>query len=154
MKLSRYFKRRFWSSFWVISFLFLAIFFIQNKRNIANWLERKYAIELGQKAEEVQIVLKNTLPLELIPIDNFGGELIYKPNFIIYYDETVHNARYTFHLLEGSATRGNASRSGIRFDDKEKIRSNTVLLIEILAELAMTEGTWFLRAIFSAAKLT
>lgn len=125
MKISRHFRKRFFSSFWVIVLLVAAIILIQNEKAIKNWLGTEFNIQFERNLQQEKMALENALPLDFIPVSPFKGELIYKPNFIVYYDEAVNNARYTFHLLKSTNTKGNASRSGVRFNDDEQIGSNT-----------------------------
>jgi endonuclease G len=126
MKLSNYYKNRFWSSFWVIVLLILAIFIVQNKTGITQWLGEKLDFELvGPNNEQKQFAVINKIPLDLIPEEQFDSELIHKPNYIVYYDEGLKNARYTLHVLVDTSTRGEASRWGIRFNERERIVSNT-----------------------------
>ncbi|SOE23455.1 endonuclease G [Spirosomataceae bacterium TFI 002] len=103
----------------------MATFLVQNKREIARWVESNFDFEFGQRVEQQQLASQNGIPIEFVSKDDFDGEVIHKPNFIVYYDEDVRNARYTLHVLIDSSTRGNASRRGIRFNDAEKIFSNT-----------------------------
>lgn len=125
MALSKYYKTRFWSSFWVILFLVFAIFLVRNKRSIALVVEDFFDFEFKQRVEQKGLARKNALPLELLPKDQINGELIHKENYLVYYDETKLSAKYTFHILTDTSTKGSASRYGLRFDENEKVFSHT-----------------------------
>lgn len=110
------FKKRFWNSFWVFFLLLIGIYFFQNR---ASFLARAHAV-FGQEEVKVDRAL---FPKQLIPIYAGLQEFINKKYYLICYDESIRQPRFTFQILVDTMVSGNASRSGIYFKEKEDMNS-------------------------------
>lgn len=117
---SRYFKKRFWSSFWVFALLIGALWLVRNKQYIIPHLENILGQEWKESSESV-----SNLVNELLPNHNFKDESISRAAYMVSFDQKSLQPRFTIHLLADTMTRGSASRYGLRINDSERIYSHT-----------------------------
>lgn len=114
------FWRKYMGSFWVFVFMLIAIYLL----NHPSLLNKALGL-FGVERESVPNITRKAYPAFMLPEPSTYGEWIEKPNFLVYYDEDIMQARFTMHKLEGGYTRGDANRYGIRFDDQEVLASQT-----------------------------
>ncbi|MCP9766798.1 DNA/RNA non-specific endonuclease [Lacihabitans sp. LS3-19] len=108
----------------LLSFVFLAVLVLVYGF-IVNFPRIKSAV-LGEKiVPKVNNISFNGYPPKLIPHVGFRGQWVEKENYVLFYDNSIMQARLTIHQLDGKFTRGNANRYGIRFSEPELIGSGT-----------------------------
>jgi endonuclease G len=124
------YRNSFWRGYFgsVTSFLIAIslIYFLNNPDIFLSYLSK-----LGiYKSEDSAVAQSKTgeesyYPDTIIPQPEMSGHWIYKPNFMLFYDEDIMQARFTLHKLDGVSTRGDANRFGIRFDEDEVLSTET-----------------------------
>ncbi|AWV97362.1 DNA/RNA non-specific endonuclease [Arcticibacterium luteifluviistationis] len=123
MAYSKPFWQKYIGSFWAFVLMLLAIYLL-NHPDLLHKALSKFGLEKERTVVQSEPV--NALYSDfMLPEPSTYGEWIEKPNFLVYYDEDIMQARFTLHKLEGGFTRGEASRYGIRFDDQEVLASQT-----------------------------
>ncbi|MFT4733773.1 MAG: endonuclease G [Algoriphagus sp.] len=121
-----YFYQRYIGSAAAFVIVIGLIYILNNSESLNNLRVRLGLTETRQKTRSLSDELATmSYPETIVPMPNSFGEWVYKSNYMLYYDEAISQARFTLHKLEGSYTRGEASRSGIRFDEKEGLASET-----------------------------
>lgn len=114
------FRKRYRGSFWVFLIMITVIYLINHPRYFRKITSFLNIEEKTQETDNERVSkFKSIYPEVIQPNPSMDGEWIYKPNFILYYDECIMQARFTVHKLEDSYTRGIASRKGIRFAEEE-----------------------------------
>lgn len=117
---SRYFKKRFWSSFWVFAVLITALWLVRNKQLIIPYVEGK----IGKDWRKTTKIIDEQLN-DLAPSHSFDDEFISRDGYVVSFDQKSLQPRFTIHILTDSMTRGYASRQGVKIDDTERIYSHT-----------------------------
>ncbi|MFT5885000.1 MAG: endonuclease G [Arcticibacterium sp.] len=126
MAYKNYFWQRYLGSAAAFAIVIGLIYLLNNSDRLKNLHAKLGLTETQQKTKSLSDELASlNYPETIVPMPNTFGEWVYKPNYMLYYDEVLTQARFTLHKLEGSYTRGEASRYGIRFDDEEDLASQT-----------------------------
>ncbi|MGR3809383.1 DNA/RNA non-specific endonuclease [Jiulongibacter sp. NS-SX5] len=124
MALRKYFWRNYLASGFVFLALLLALVLINRPEIIHNTL-----VKLGLKTPESYDIAHSVsftdYPEIILPEPSTYGSWVEKPNYVLFYDQDIMQARFTLHKLTASDTRGEASRYGVRFDENELIGLST-----------------------------
>jgi endonuclease G, mitochondrial len=124
------YRNSFWRRYFgsaVVFAIAIGLIYILNNDGLVSSFFAKIGIN---KAEDIAIAQKKIreesyFPDTIIPQPEMAGQWIYKPNFMLYYDEDIMQARFTLHKLDGASTRGEANRYGIRFEEEEVLSAET-----------------------------
>lgn len=111
-----YFWRNYFGS--AIFFMLLLIIIIFLTR--PEWFQRNDT-RLKAKLDIEQALV----PSGILPSPSFNGEWVIKPNYLLFYDQSVMQSRFTVHKLSKTQVTGNASRYQIRYNQDELIGSGT-----------------------------
>ena len=124
------YKNSFWGRYFgsaVVFALVIGLIFILNNPDVIGGFLSKVRIKVPEDIASAQkdISEESYYPDTIIPQPEMAGQWIYKPNFMLFYDEDIMQARFTLHKLEGAFTRGEANRYGIRFKEDEVLAAET-----------------------------
>lgn len=124
MSIRKYFWRKYLSNILVFLILTGTIIFISRPDIIQNLLlkvglEMPVSYDKGHSAEAAEF------HQNIVPEPITEGVWVEKPNFLLYYDQDIMQARFTLHKLTAESTRGKASRFGLRFNENELIGVST-----------------------------
>jgi endonuclease G len=120
------FWRRYFGSAAVFAIVIGLIYILNNTDVVGDFLSKGGIKKTGDIASAQKgIGQESYYPDTIIPQPEMAGQWINKPNFMLYYDEDIMQARFTLHKLEGAFTRGEANRYGIRFDEDEVLSAET-----------------------------
>ena len=121
-------RKYFWKTYISGAFVLLlltASIYLLNRPYLFTDLLSKVGVQFEQSHDPSQIENAFQPAKVAIPISEFRGFWVYKPNYLLFYDPVIMQARFTLHRLKAADTRGNANRYGIRFNENEAIGSGT-----------------------------
>ncbi len=118
MNFKKYFWRNWFSSAFVF-FLLIGAIVLVNRPDIFQNLLSKIGLTSPVNNDIAHSFTDSEYPESLVPFPSQKGEWIKKPNYLIYYDQDIMQARFALHKLESADTRGSANRHGLRFNENE-----------------------------------
>ncbi len=129
MALRKYYRRKILASFSFFLIMLVLTFFAKNKNQIFTYFTKLGNIP--QKNNELNHDLPpeilQSYPNSVLPFTQTAGSFLIKPNYAVFYDESVHEAIYTIHKLTKEDARGDASRYQVRFNEMEDLNIETAV---------------------------
>jgi endonuclease G len=124
------YRNSFWRRYFGSAAAFLValiLIYLLNNANIFHTILAKLSFQTREDIAVDQSASgeESYYPEIIIPQPQMAGTWIHKPNFLLFYDTDIMQARFTLHKLEASFTRGDANRYGIRFNEDEVLETKT-----------------------------
>lgn len=120
MAIRKYFWRSYLSNTLIFFLLIGGIVYVTRPDIIQNFLS-KVGLADPVSYDVAHSLASSEYPQNIVPQPSTRGTWVEKPNYMLYYDQDIMQARFTLHKLTGASTRGEANRFGLRFNEDELI---------------------------------